>query len=265
MFRDEAPYLKEWVEYHRMLGVEHFYLYNNESADNYLEVLEPYVKANIVEILDWPDVFDIAFMRQRAAFNHCLQRVKGKTSWLAIIDIDEFIVPVQTDDLKSFLSKYDSKKYVGAIQMNWQLYGTSFLPSIPEGKLLIESLILKAPWDYTTEDLPCNTRFKSIVRPQAIEEYKVHGGTFKNSYYAVPKGGGERDQPIQIDEIRLNHYFTRAEDFFYGVKIGRRLQNRPDSYLAVMMQKLIDLNQVEDTIMNRFVPALKERMKESSL
>lgn len=25
IFRDEAPYLAEWIEFHRLVGVEHFY------------------------------------------------------------------------------------------------------------------------------------------------------------------------------------------------------------------------------------------------
>ena len=37
IFQNEAPYLKEWIEYHRLIGVEHFYLYNNGSTDNYDE------------------------------------------------------------------------------------------------------------------------------------------------------------------------------------------------------------------------------------
>ncbi len=42
IFNDEADYLKEWIEYHRLAGpVEHFYLYNNNSQDHYLDVLQP--------------------------------------------------------------------------------------------------------------------------------------------------------------------------------------------------------------------------------
>jgi hypothetical protein len=35
IFKDEAPYLQEWIEFHRLLGVEKFYLYNNNSRDNF--------------------------------------------------------------------------------------------------------------------------------------------------------------------------------------------------------------------------------------
>ncbi len=54
IFRDEAPFLEEWIEYHRMIGVEHFYLYNHLSADHYYEVLRPYIQEGIVELKDWP-------------------------------------------------------------------------------------------------------------------------------------------------------------------------------------------------------------------
>ena len=54
VFKDEAPYLKEWIEYHKLLGVEHFRLYNNDSIDNYQEVLRPYIEKGEVTLIDWP-------------------------------------------------------------------------------------------------------------------------------------------------------------------------------------------------------------------
>ena len=55
IFRDEAPYLREWIEYHKLLGVEHFYLYNNLSQDKCNEVLAPYVKNGEVDLIEWPE------------------------------------------------------------------------------------------------------------------------------------------------------------------------------------------------------------------
>ena len=34
IFRDEAPFLDEWIAFHRLMGVEHFFLYDNGSVDN---------------------------------------------------------------------------------------------------------------------------------------------------------------------------------------------------------------------------------------
>ena len=37
IFRNEAKNLREWIEYHRLAGVEHFWLYNHGSTDNWNE------------------------------------------------------------------------------------------------------------------------------------------------------------------------------------------------------------------------------------
>lgn len=29
IFKEEAPYLPEWIEFHRLMGVERFFLYDN--------------------------------------------------------------------------------------------------------------------------------------------------------------------------------------------------------------------------------------------
>src|SRR3984957_13412863 len=55
IFKDEACFLKEWIEYHRLVGVDHFYLYNNESSDDFLKILQPYVHEGIVSLTNWPD------------------------------------------------------------------------------------------------------------------------------------------------------------------------------------------------------------------
>ena len=266
IFRDEAPYLKEWIEFHRLVGVEHFYLYNNSSVDGYLSILSPYIQAGVVDLLDWPSTPEQYVEEQKLAYRHCIQKREGETFWLALVDIDEFIAPVDTPSVPSYLAQFDDEKYLGAVQINWQLYGTSFLAKLPQDRLMIESLIWKAPWDYHTKSRPDNTVFKSIVRPHAVKEYRIHEGALKEKFYPLPKNKFKLfQQPVQIEHLRINHYWTRAEDFFYDVKINRRMMFRDDDYLKVILRKLGELNQVEDTIMYRFVPELKKKMEGSDL
>mgnify|MGYP001044197994 CR=1 FL=1 len=44
----KAPYLKEWIEFYRMLGVEYFAIYDKSLGKNSMNVLDPYLKAGIV-------------------------------------------------------------------------------------------------------------------------------------------------------------------------------------------------------------------------
>src|SRR5919198_1069368 len=53
LYRDDAEYLREWIEFHRLVGVERFFLYNNYSEDSHREVLAPYIENDIVVLHDW--------------------------------------------------------------------------------------------------------------------------------------------------------------------------------------------------------------------
>ncbi len=145
IFQNEARWLKEWIEYHRLVGVDHFYLYNNFSSDNYRKILKPYIKARVVTLINWP--FDYKTLSkwnriQCSAYQHALKQARSSSNWLAIIDLDEFIVPVKAKNLKSLLKNY---KPYGGITARWQIFGTSNIEIIPSNKLLIESLTKRSP------------------------------------------------------------------------------------------------------------------------
>ena len=55
IYRNEAPYLREWVEFHRLAGVERFFLYDNRSTDEHREVLAPRIEDGTVVVREWPD------------------------------------------------------------------------------------------------------------------------------------------------------------------------------------------------------------------
>ena len=60
VYRDDAPYLLEWIEFHRLVGVERFFLYNNGDRDDQRELLAPYVEegtrdpARVAEVVPRP-------------------------------------------------------------------------------------------------------------------------------------------------------------------------------------------------------------------
>lgn len=44
IFKNEGTYLREWIEYHLMIGFDHIFLYNNFSTDNYVDIIRPSIK-----------------------------------------------------------------------------------------------------------------------------------------------------------------------------------------------------------------------------
>ena len=70
IIRNEGRYLVEWIEYSRIIGIEHFYLYDHSSNDNTLEVLTPYINAGVVTWHNW----SFPGYPQREAHSHCTHR-----------------------------------------------------------------------------------------------------------------------------------------------------------------------------------------------
>ncbi len=50
----EGHYVKEWLDYHLLAGVDHFFIYDNDSPDNQREVVQPYIDAGLVTYIDYP-------------------------------------------------------------------------------------------------------------------------------------------------------------------------------------------------------------------
>lgn len=256
IFQNEAPYLREWIEFHKLVGVKHFYLFNNLSSDHCKKVLKPYIKSGEVELFDW-DYHTCANGSnwptiQLMAYIHGINLAKNQAKWLAIIDVDEFLFPVETKNLANLLLNYED---AAAVCVNWQMYGTSGVKKIHHDELLIEKLIYKAPTLYHE-----NVNVKSIVRPEFVETMgNPHCCALLPGYYQVnankePFGG--LTTAVKIDKIRINHYWTRDENFFHKVKIPRR-QKWQDSG---SIDRANLLNSEKDTAIFKYIPKLKKAL-----
>ena len=258
IFRDEASYLKEWIEYHLLVGVDHFYLYNNLSSDDYKQVLEPYIKKGLVELTNWSFAYERISRWspiQCSAYSEILQKASGKAKWLAIIDIDEFIVPLKEDNLRTALAEYEN---YGALGVNWQMFGTANVQKIPANRHLIETLLLKGPVDYTD-----NIHVKCIVRPERTSSCESpHYCHLQRGYVQVNTNKeifmGPFSPYVASDKIVINHYWTRDIDYLKQKKIARR--NAWQEGEEGVMQRANQLNQVEDRAIVRFAPQLRKKI-----
>lgn len=258
IFQNEASFIKEWIEFHKIVGVEHFYLFNNLSTDHYLEVLTPYLLSGEVTLIEWPYHTNEEKKNwpaiQRASYLTTIKLVSKKVKWLAIVDIDEYIVPVKEDNLPSILSSYEN---FGGVCINWQMYGTSFVKKIPENTLLTETLFMKAKTDFAE-----NLHVKSIVRPERVLMARTHNCTYLPGYFAVDTNKEILQEPlsakVHTDVMKIHHYWSKDEDFFLRTKISRRekwLEDREN-----MFERVNNCNQEQDQTMLRFTPMLRKKM-----
>jgi hypothetical protein len=221
VFQNEAPYLKEWIEFHRLQGATHFYLFNNLSEDNYRSVLKEYVKKGIVTLIDWPYTATNNPEWDHIQIKACelgRQLACGKAKWLALLDIDEFLFATSHTSFVEFLRLFENVDPVGGICVNWVVYGTSHVEKIPPNKLLIETLVLSSGH--------LSDHFKSIIRPERVAYVcSPHYAIYQPGYRHYTVSDAIPFPPFMyLNQARINHYWPRDLDYLERVKIPRRIK-----------------------------------------
>jgi hypothetical protein len=213
IFQNETFFLKEWIEYHKLIGVEHFYLFDNCSTDNPKDILKPYIDSGLVEYDYDPGVFDWNgyIPHQCQIYTKTIEKAANESKWLAIIDADEFIYPVKGKLLKNILKNYEE---FGGVYLNHLAFGTS--NTIVGNRLIIEAL------DHCS--LKPTQLGKSIVRPDRVLACTdPHRMWYKEPYYHVNTSKQSFDWLPSIcdDVLLLHHYCVGDLNYAMTVKYER--------------------------------------------
>lgn len=262
IFQNEEPYLKEWIEFHKLQGVEHFYLYNNNSTDEYMKVLNPYITSKEVTLVHWLFSFKKGKIHnwgaiQRGAYDHCLKKYGSECNWIAFIDIDEFLFCPSGELLPSFLKNYET---YGGVCVNWLMFGTSGVDKVPSNTLLVEKLISCAEIEN-----PTNKHIKTIVQPQYTQKsLSAHDFKFVKKKFAISSDRqvcqGPFSKAINVENIRINHYWTRDENYLHNYKIPSRQYRRAREGVEELLKDAESYNKIQDTAILQFVTPLRKRM-----
>lgn len=226
IFKQENPWLNEWLEYHIARGVEHFYLYNNDDDTTESDaILEPYVRNGIVNNIHAP-----GRAIQMQCMADAITQFINETHWLACIDLDEFILPRQCDDIRSVLQDYEL--YSG-LCINWATFGANNFSKRPTNQ--IDYLLRRA---FNTR--PINSHVKSIVKPKMVNACIIN--TPHYFHYDIGHAVNEHYQIVESsfsdysdDVIRINHYIVRSLQDTKEIKIPRQradclLEREPDFF-----------------------------------
>ena len=248
IFKDEALFLAQWIEFHRLQGVERFYLYNNNSSDNWREVLQPYLEAEIVAVQEWP-----LHPAQANAYNHCMRWRKDEARWIAVIDIDEYLYALD-QPLPELLKTVESAP---ALAVNWIMFSTSGHVLRPTG-LLMEN--------YTRCCVEGVELSKVIVRPREVVSFITpHDATYRAGAVAVNSDGTPVEgplAPIALDRVRINHYYTKSVEDYMG---ARHRRGQADGHHRCSIDNLLDAeknyNSGEDSQIQRFIEPVKAALK----
>ena len=248
IMKNEGPYLKEWLDYHILVGVEKFYLYDNESTDNTTEILKPYIKKGIVDYTYWPGK-----AQQMIVYDDCLGKHAKDTKWMAIIDLDEFLVPVNHATISEYLKTLP--KNFAQLVIGWEQYGSSGHKTKPDG-LLIENYKRHAAKSWGVKSIVNPRLVYSVTNPHV---HKVAGFTIDENGKKLGRIIQTEKRNITTNKIRCNHYVTKSfEEYVARMNQGSATGQKSTEYRSVEKFKMYDRNEIYDDIMDKYIPKLKK-------
>lgn len=110
-YYNRATWLTEFIELHRMLGVEHFFFYNHSVGQNVDILLRHYMQQKIVTVLPWNlPVRSQKEIRTEGIFsslNDCVFRTMYLFHYVILLDFDEYIIPREHDNYLEMLEKLE--------------------------------------------------------------------------------------------------------------------------------------------------------------
>lgn len=249
IFRNEYPFIVEWLAYHRSLGVRRFFIADNESDDGTRELLQilhdlGYINLVLQPIIDGEN-------SQLAAYQRILEVYGAEIEWLAFIDADEF-VGIEKNDLSlvEYLRRISKIRNVGAIAINWAVYGSSHWMTAGR-EFVTDRFTMRAE-----QNRSINRHYKTFIRTSACRGVGTnpHAFKLKKDLIYVDSSGrklgdgewGGLTKDVAWAGIRINHYVVKSRSEFFTKK---RPRGRPGGKTrAAEFFEQHDINEVEDRL-----------------
>lgn len=210
---DERSYIEEWLSWHLIHGISHFYLYDNGSTDGTKEIYERY--KDVVTWYDWSTIHPIQF----DAYNDCINKHRKDTEWCAFIDTDEFLSTTMSS-LPFAIQTLTRGKKIGAVAAHWVYFGSNGHKEKTPG-LVIER--------FTKSQQGANRHVKSIVNMMWAKSVGKDPHTFYTHGTVIDENGMtlEKDyaksEPCSSEFLWINHYHTKSWEEY------QKRKSRPDS------------------------------------
>lgn len=256
IFKNEESILHEWIEHYLMEGVNHFYLIDNNSTDNYQKILEPYLQDGSVEL----NIDNRPHMQEVHYNSYYLQKIKNESEWVIVVDLDEFIYSrgsfkTITEYLKTLTEN------ISQIYVPWKLFGSCGL--IEQPKSCIDSFMMRTLYNHVkTNGMINNDRIltKTVIRTKYLVKMSLHFSITVAGTKEITSDGQlipNKKEHQYIDEqilkhsmLHCNHYPIQSFDWFRRIKMTRGSANTTvnDKVRTVDYYNSFDLhsNQIND-------------------
>lgn len=253
--KNEGRYIKQWLAYHKAVGISKIYLYDNDSEDELENIVKPYIDIGFVEYIKISGQG-----MQLVAYNDAIKRLSEKVRYLAVIDCDEYLMPAdEHSNLASVVKQiFDENPNAGGIGVNWCVYGSS-------GKIKREEGLLAERFTQRARQFAWNNHLiKCIVNPRLVVNFiSPHFPIYIRGAWTVSPDGKRLyawyNPNVSFNKLRCNHYFCKSVEEFH-MKQARGLADRPNVHYDMTKFNKYDRNDEVDYSMLKYVSDIKSNL-----
>lgn len=248
IFKNESHILEEWLQYYISVGVEHFYLVDNNSSDHYQSIISKYI--SYITLL-----VESRSACQLMVYNELLLPLVKQTShWILVVDLDEF---VYNPDGYQLIKKLNNYQNVGGVSSPWIFFGSSGHINQPDS-------VLNNFYQRMDYNNGVWINVKNFYQTKFVDYLYPHHADFNSNQIIVSSKSRTRiidgkdwvcedDLKYQRFDFLTNHYPIQSLKFFLSVKSTRGDVYRSDynSLRNLEYFKQYDYNQrIDKNILN---------------
>ncbi|KAL7526209.1 hypothetical protein ACHAWF_001674 [Thalassiosira exigua] len=197
--------MDEWVDYNFALGFEKIFIYDNSDEFELREWQQGHDRAKQIELKHYPG--NALHLKAYDECGHAIQQSRS-FSWIAFIDIDEFIVIHNPTKYPTIMNLLDTvPDNAGALAINWRVFASDW-NSTYEPKPLTFRCQYRSPG---THD-----HVKAIQRTKFFGE-AIHSHFTRHNQpgiYTVDSSGnkveGHLNSRMTSDKVNIHHYWTKS-------------------------------------------------------
>jgi len=250
--RNEARHIGEWARFHRLAGVRHVLVYDDGCSDGTLAELQRELGTAAHTVIPWRQRLNDSLLgrpmhNQVLAYAHAAANFGGAYRWLAFIDADEFLVPVQAGGVDEALAHLGSE--VCNLSLPWHMFGRNGHQLPPMGGVV-------ANYRQRAADPMQAANFKCLVDPCRLQAVRVHSMdtgqpalTWNDRGDPWPISQRRRPGFYAAGHLQLNHYYTRSStELEEKISRGPNLDAKRRAYRRKVMRTVtrIETSCVED-------------------
>jgi hypothetical protein len=221
MFKNESWIIKEWIKHYLTEEVEHFYLIDNGSTDNYRDKIKEYMEyiTLIIDPTRLPSGNTQSFLYKK----HYLNKIKEETEWILVCDIDEYVYSRKNyKTISNFLKNVP--KNIEKIWIPWKIFGSNNHKNQPDN--IVKSFIKRGNSVKQEFGLgKCIARTKNLINfgccGHNIQLTKNNFPYYPNLKIILKNDNLKELNNLDSHFLHLNHYMTMSEEYYREIKCKR--------------------------------------------